>query len=550
MKLDKKDYEFNNTRICQVMPKHLELDRIMINLYLLLKYNGHRPVTRGRAIQVTVDEIYRRLVAAHGDRLPGFADHPDVAQEWIYSDLVDVVFRGVPEKEKVAAPVPLHLNAYKLRNAAQVADYRGSEHLFSMIYHADPSLIGVLADFLGSGMVSGSYDTYDPSARLDMYTLAVVRMVDTPDLQERPSSDATVLDAPLCMGQARLLSDDLRRLLAYGTVLPRPVMVGYLRTLFGLHLGLYLLRLFHQLPGWLEQRAAHPACLNCPVRPGGNPFQPCPYAHQNPESELALALPELIVDAGDDYTSRMAVLAQESCTRHYAQIGDYTRSVFIVNQVARFAASSRARRELGHASLNIADLIDLYATRPAGMEDFFADQIDRILPGEELADERPDVRAVYEMERLSSFDRFIELVSLERTRYYRKYLTEQLDSVFMKNQDTGLLHQGKGKRNQRRWYLGSRMLEMLVQLALLEPAGPNAFRSRPILIDDFLNWLHGRYGLVLVPDRDDAGIQDYQAFNSNLRALKTRLREIGFYSDLSDAYNTQRIRPRYQVEPS
>ena len=73
------------------------------------------------------------------------------------------------------------------------------------------------------------------------------------------------------------------------------------------------------------------------------------------------------------------------------------------------------------------------------------------------------------------------------------------------------------------------------------------FQSKSILIDEFVIWLKGRYGLVLVPDWPDATIQDYEAFNQNMRLLKDRLREIGFYTDLSDAYNAQSIRPRYTI---
>ncbi len=47
---------------------------------------------------------------------------------------------------------------------------------------------------------------------------------------------------------------------------------------------------------------------------------------------------------------------------------------------------------------------------------------------------------------------FVELVALERTRYYRRYLVDQLDSVLMKNTETSLLRQGKGRQNERRWH--------------------------------------------------------------------------------------------------
>lgn len=147
---------------------------------------------------------------------------------------------------------------------------------------------------------------------------------------------------------------------------------------------------------------------------------------------------------------------------------------------------------------------------------------DRLFEGEaeDAETERREVRAIREMTTLTPFQTFVELIALERTKYYRAHLIYQLDSLFMKNADTGLMAQGKSARNQRRWRMGSRLLEVLVQLAVLEPAAPA--------------W-------------PEATIDDLAAFNGNLRDLKRRLREIGFYVDLSDAYNAQQIRPRYAV---
>jgi hypothetical protein len=422
-----------------------------------------------------------------------------------------------------------------------------------MIQTGDPDLIGRLSGFLGQGMDASSYDTYDEETSLDLDTLTIVRMVDNIQLKENPSSRGSVLAPPLCVGQARLLCNDLRRLLAYEGVVPRTVLIDYMRTTFGLHLGLYLLRLFHQLGAWVQDKEAHPACLNCPVDPRASeqPLQHCPYASQNTTTRDPAALPELLVDMGEDYTTHMARLSRENCARHYAWIGDYIRAVLIVNQVKRFAESERGRRRIARPPQTIADLLDLLRSPPEGMQDYFLDRLDDVLPQTELAESRPAVQAIYHMRELSPFERFVELVTLERTRYYRSHLTKQLDSVLMKNDDTCLLRQGKGKRNERRWHAGSRLIETLVQIAVLEPTGSQAgtgFRSRSILIDEFISWMGDRYGLVLVPQRTDATIQDYEAFNANLRHLKVRLREIGFYTDLSDAYNAQTIRPRYPIE--
>ena len=62
MKLNRKDYTFNNPMICHIMPKYIELDRVMINLYMLLKYGGRRPVARTGRIEVTVDRIVGQLL--------------------------------------------------------------------------------------------------------------------------------------------------------------------------------------------------------------------------------------------------------------------------------------------------------------------------------------------------------------------------------------------------------------------------------------------------------------------------------------------------------
>jgi len=553
MKIERRDYEFNNPQICHIQPKNIELDRVLINLYMLLKYNGQRPVARAGRRDVDLKFIMEQLLTQHPDKLQGFADYPEVVQDWIHSDLLDLVFRGNSDKEKIASPLPLHLNAYKLRNPQQAKDYRGAEHLFSMMQAADPGLIIRLKDFLGQGMdPTGGYDKYDGETHLDLDTLMIVHMVDNPVFKENPSSVHDNLESPLCLGQARLLCDDLRRLLVYEKYVPRSVMIGYLRTAIGFHLGLYLLRLFHQLNGWVQDKNAHPDCLNCPVIPSHpKPFSACPYAFQNPVAGDHASLPEIIVDMGDDHTSHMAQIAMDNCATVYDSMNDYIHSVFLVNQLLQYTKSSVYQKKYSIAQpQTVAEVLRLLNSPVDGMSEYFGQRIDSILPTGADA-ERPEVRSIHEMKDLPLWDTFVELISLERTTNYRRELTRQLDSVFMKNQDTCLLRQGKGNSNRRRWYLGSRLLEFLVQIAVLQPEGTGAgvhFTSRSILIDDFTIWLRERYGLVILPNKSDASIEDNKSFNQNLNNLKRRLREIGFYTDLSDAYNTQTIRPRYPID--
>ena len=78
------------------------------------------------------------------------------------------------------------------------------------------------------------------------------------------------------------------------------------------------------------------------------------------------------------------------------------------------------------------------------------------------------------------------------------------------------------------------------------------FHTRSLRIDEFLDLLRERYGLHVdrLPGGDGFGpaiVTDHAALRDNRTAFIARLREIGFYSDLSDAYLTQTITPRYTI---
>lgn len=540
MKLNKKQYEFSNNAITHQYPWQLDLDHLLVNVYLLLKHDGRKPTVRGgRATKYTVEMLTDFLVRqeAYGN-VRGFGDHAYVIEEWIYSDLVKLTHRGREDKEKYAAPEPLHLDVPRLRVNSQIEDKGASKQLYAMIAYVDPRLIEELKRVLSD----------DSGTSLDLYTQAILRMIEVGGLEEKPTSKSEPLEAPLCIGQARLLCDDVRRLLAYRSRLPRAVMVEYLRALFGLHLGLYALRIAHQLSGWLSEQAAHPTCHRCPVYAHEpHPMASCPFACQNNNGERSTyAMPEILVDMGDDYRSHMARLAQSSFNQHHARLTDYIRAVLTINQVMRAAKTTKVQRRLDHEVITLDDALDVLRNPPGILFDFFDDEIDSLFE-DGIDDEPRDVLAIHRDQSLSSFDKFVELVALKRTAYYQKYLREQLDSNLMKNTDSGLLMQGKGSRNTRRWHIGSRLLELLAHIALLEPSD-DGFRPRTLLIDEFTMWLRSRYGIVFMSDRADASIEDITAYNENQKALRQRLREIGLYVDLSDAYNTQRLRPRYRID--
>jgi hypothetical protein len=317
-------------------------------------------------------------------------------------------------------------------------------------------------------------------------------------------------------------------------------MIEYLKTIFGLHVGQYTLRLGRQLAGWLEARQAHPTCVKCPVYgTAPHPFADCPYQQQ------------FVTDM--DFRSPMARLAQESAAAEYGRLVAFIKALFTMNQLLRYAET--------HPTCGVparpADVPTLLATSSVDLDTEFRGRLSYLRSENEVGDESlsPEEVAILDS-GLPPFEAFVELVTHVRQKHHQKYLTEMLDKLFQKNGDAGALVQGRSNANPRRWHLGGRLLEVLVQLAVLrwdENEGQKRYYSEPVLFEDFVGWMEARYGFVIAgmgsgPVRQPETLEEHRAYRENVRALKDRLREIGFYDDLSDAYNAQTIRPRYPID--
>ncbi|CAK0777940.1 conserved hypothetical protein [Gammaproteobacteria bacterium] len=152
---------------------------------------------------------------------------------------------------------------------------------------------------------------------------------------------------------------------------------------------------------------------------------------------------------------------------------------------------------------------------------------------------------------LSDFETYIEVLVAQRGAYHRRYIINALDSLMQKNRPGALLAQSRAKNAPRRFVLESRLLEVLLQIAGLK-VGERGYHTAEMRIDDLLTFLRERYGLYIdrLPPGDGFGalsIDERKALRANVQAFTARLREIGFYRDLSDAYITQTVVPRYTI---
>lgn len=552
MSLSKRDREFRLPKISYLDFKQLEMDRVLTAFFARLAHNGF-PSRLRRKVELSVESFVEEFLE-HPEWFTGFKDHRDVLERWVETHLLDVVNRG-KSTQAVAAPRPLHGFTYRFRNPKHSRDYGAAQHLYEMLYGArngaGQKAIEHLNHFFfqGHDKVTGKADA---AAVLDVETQALLRLLD--QVEDAPDTKSGRESfTPLCVGAADLLAEDIQRLLFYQRFIPRSVMVEYLKVLIAFHLGLYHLRLLKLLPALVRKKGSDPTCATgaCPMnaKSPDSPFGDCPYRVG------------LVVDVAGQPGTPMSALAERSADTHYRRIPTFVRAYFATKKLDEFATDLVRRGKLSKPAsgdFSVGEVLQLLdAPLKAEREKFFGQRISSLVEetsGAKDTELDPELKAVTEM-GLSEFDAYIEMIVALRGRFHRQYIVECLDSLLLKNRSGAALAQGRTKSAPRRFVLDSRLLEVLLQIAVLKPGGAEGFHTGELRVDELLVFLRERYGIYIdqLPRGDGfatTSIEDRHALRDNARAFTGRLREVGFYRDLSDAYVTQTITPRYRIAES
>jgi hypothetical protein len=549
MSLSKRDREFRLPKISYLDFKHLEMDRVLTAFFARLAHNGF-PSRLRRKVELSVETFIEEFME-HPEWFAGFQGHRDVLERWVETHLLDMVNRGKPN-QAVAAPRPLHGFTYRFRNPKHSRDYGAAQHIYETLYSArngaGQKAIEHLHHFFFQGLdkVTGKADA---ATVLDVETQALLRLLDqVEDAPDTKSGRESFV--PLCVGSADLLAEDVQRLLFYQRFIPRSVMVDYLKVLLAFHLGLYHLRLLKLLPALIRRRGADPTCATaaCPVnaKSPNDVFGDCPYRIG------------MLIDVASRPGTPIAALAARSADTHYRRIPSFVRAYFATKKLDEFALDLVRRGKLSKPTageFSVGEVLQLLdAPLKAEREKFFGQRVSSLVEETSApkdAELDPEVKAVTEM-GLPEFETYIEMIVGFRGPFHRQYITECLDSLLLKNRPGAFIAQGRTKNAPRRFMLDSRLLEVLLQIAVLKPGGAAGFYTGEMRIDELLVFLRDRYGIFIdqLPRGDGfttTSIEDRRALRNNVTAFTSRLREVGFYRDLSDAYVTQTITPRYRI---
>jgi hypothetical protein len=546
MNLKGRDKEFRLAKVSYVDYKHIEIDRTLLNLFPRLKFDGYGG--RVRSVPLTVEKFVEEFVEdKNKDKFRGFAEHRDVVRRWVETDLLDLVNRGRPT-QAVVSPRPLHGNTYKYRNLKHARDYGTSEQVYWMLFHAKKGQAArdALKNFIFSGLDQRT-DKIHLSSKIDVETQAILHFDETARVSDAKDSKEPERYPPLCLGQADLLADDVLRLLSYENYMPRSVLVDYLKNLLAFHLALYHFRLLKLLPA-LTRRAGVDIipCARCYSETSDVRAEDCPY-HTG-----------FVVDMSDTSNTHMMELARRSADFHYRRIPAFIQAQFIVkklDEMADYLETTMGKMVVPASGyFSVKDLLQFLQTdHAASREAYFGQRLARMIEESTSGDDDtvdPEIKRLMEMD-LDNFEKYIEILTAVRSSFNKNFIVKTLDSLSLKNTAGGFLRQSR-KAGSPRWFtLGSRLLEVLLQIAVLEPEG-TSYRTREMRIDELLAFLRQRYGLYIdrLPEGDGfekPSITDRQALRKNVEDFKTRLREIGFFQDLSDAYITQTVTARYTI---
>ena len=547
MALQKKDREFRLPKISYLDFKTIEMDRVLTGLFERLEHSGYPSVFRDKR-ELTVKKFVDDIIDTN-DKFIGFAQNREIVERWVETHLMDMVNRG-KRNQAVAGPRPLHGYTYRFRNPKHSRDYGASQHLYQMLDRArnlsGHRAIEHLKTFFFDGFDKVTREL-DEKALTDIETATLLHFLsqrnDTADTRAKGDHFS-----PVCIGSADLLAEDIQRLLFYKPFMPRVVMVDYLKLLLSFHLALYHLRLLKLLPTWQKLQSANPICSEsaCPMKPRNErePQGDCPH-------RLGL-----FVDLTGSAESATVALAERSADGYYRKIPSFVRAYFSAKKLDEFAEFLVARNKLIRGLGKHFSVGELFAlqTEPyrEEREKFFNGRLVDLL--DSLRDDAgglDEETAALSKMGLSDFETYIEILVAQRGAFHRSYIVESLDTTMLKNRSGALLAQTRAKNAPRRFVLESRLLEVLLQIAVLR-VGEKGYHTAEMRIDDLLTFLKERYGLYIdqLPPGEGFGatsIDDRKALRANVQAFTARLREIGFYRDLSDAYVTQTVVPRYTI---
>ena len=535
MALDKKHKSFRFSKVMPIDANNVIFEQAFARLLVLIRTNG-LPIT-STSKQTLYPENLVEVISQDKEHFHGIKDDQQrkrLLEHWIASDFATCVRegRGHTGKARIASLKPIHMSTIKLLDPRiRSQDRDVSIFLYNVFRDSGLLEMDSLLPFLTLGTKDfGGHDLKIDErtvGTLDIETLFLLRLlahfkVDLADFKKKVSRHEF-----LCLAQKQLIINDTALLLVYRDSIPRRELIQYLMMLLSFHTALYCIKTFSLVNDIVEKKKFR--CNRCKgIKADSlNDLQQCDYH------------PDIFVDLTNGQNETCNDLAMNNVANHYATMYRYFRSHYKLAKLEEFARTF-------NYSGGVEDLIKFMNHKD--LDGFFRMKLSDITDVGEGEEQDPEVRAILDLE-MSPFDSYTEILTQKTFKTRINMHKKLMASLCGLNREDGFLHGGRGKK--RKYVLGNQLLELLVQLAVVGARsrhGNVEFYTQPITITHFINWLRNRYGIYIDTLKGGSDSPDVaRALEINYSALKDRLRQLGFFTDLSDASISQVIRPRFPI---
>lgn len=537
MALDRKQKAFRYFPVMPFDANNINFEQAVVRLLVLLH-------TKGKVIAKTnKDTLYPEslveIVKENKTHFEGITDpiRERLIKNWISSDFATTVIEGKGRqgRPRISNLKPLHLSTIKLLDPRIRSQDRDVSIFLYNVFKG--TAVASDSDYLMSYLLEGTkrdgqFNLVADELKfndLDIETQFLLRLLDNFKI-DLPSTNANlVADYKfLCEATQKQFLIDTMKLLVYKSSVPRRELFHYITVLFNFHTALFAVKTFSQINSLVETQKFK--CNTCVTIKGEGDF------HKLCKCEFQ---PKLFVDLTLGQDRLCDTLSKKNVESDYNKMYKYFKSHYKLVKLSEFAKTQ------GNQNPTVEQLSG-YLTNPA-LEGFFNYKLADITVDEDLKDD-PDVQAILQM-NIPAIDKYVEILCNDKSNWKNlvarhKKLMSGLCNI---NREDGFLQGGRGR--QRKYVMGNLLLEVLVQLAVVS-ADPKGFKTQPITIVSFIEWVKTRYGIYInewITGSDSP--ETAKALNNNYLALKERLRQLGFYTDLSDASNSQVIKPRFNIDP-
>ena len=454
--------------------------------------------------------------------------------------------------EQITSIVPYSLLAHKAGFPVESSRLRRADTfiyqaLREKMNRADDRLQEAILQIFGRGVIIGAMPElggrYDGKREVDILTRLSIAFLDGFQNTRTGLTRETSV-TPACPALANELATDLLRyLFEYYTRMPTQAFTYHLLALINFELFNYTLKLVYAINELVQNPETLPAAMH---------------------DSLRLSPPQLYLDFTNDARSCSQEMARACVRRDVEAYQQYLPSVVRLRLLDRYVEqlSRNAQRRAtittkfdGNTSgplylqhlllLQLEPSIDIHIQAQARTDE------ERIREQNELQDE--DVGFQENEESLAWLDEITDSADTDLERVVNLLVEGQKDNVIQHSiswywgvggmkKPHGVLR-GNASRQSWRYAPSNDLLAVFVQVvaARLSQQGVRAIR-----LQEFLAFLEEHYGILIDRPPDlFKGAEYVAAARDNLRAMLSRLRQMGIFRDLSDDFTVQHLHPPY-----